>query len=63
MFSRPIGWNSRSAIGQEAAKAYLTSITTVESLALEPKVDYPIPAPPHENMVVQNSPRSNSFIA
>lgn len=29
----------KSAIGQEAAKAYLTSITTVESLALEPEVE------------------------
>jgi len=29
----------KSAIGQEAAKAYLTSITTIESLVLEPEVE------------------------
>ena len=29
----------KSAIGQEAAKAYLTSVTTAESLVLEPEVE------------------------
>jgi hypothetical protein len=29
----------KNAIGQEAAKAYLTNITTVESLVLEPEVE------------------------
>jgi len=31
--------NLKSAIGQEVVKAYLISITTVESLVLEPEVE------------------------